>query len=113
MTWRRFPTASSPRLCGARSAPYYRVYAKLVHKGRQQKNSYLQPLVARKRWSSRRGNPMWLPGGGGRPHRAAPTQNDGPTHSFEIDTGLVACALRTERGGRKGGRAHPELFTAF
>ena len=69
----------------AHSARYCRVYAKLVHKGRQQKNPYLQPLVARKRWSSRRGNPMWLPGGG-RPHRAAPRQSDGPTHSFGIDT---------------------------
>src|SRR5439155_22610632 len=79
-----FPPASF-RAHGAR---YYRVYAKLVHKGRQQKNSDLHPLVARKRWSSRRGNPMWLPGGG-RPHRAAPTQNDGPTHSFGIDTLLL------------------------
>ena len=38
---------------------------------------------------SRRGNPMWLPGGG-RPHRAAPTKNDCPTHHGGIDTALLA-----------------------
>src|SRR5438093_12621489 len=43
---------------------YYRVYVKSVHKGRQQKNSYLRPFVARKRWCSRRGNPCGCPGVG-------------------------------------------------
>src|SRR5438477_12541832 len=73
----------------AHGARYYRVYVKSVHRRRKQKNSYLRLLRARKRWSSRRGNPMWLPGGG-RPHRAAPTQNNCPTHSFGIDTVLLA-----------------------
>ena len=49
----------------AHSARYYRVYVKSVHKGRQQKNSYLRPFVARKRWCSRRGNPCGCPGVGG------------------------------------------------
>ena len=61
----RLRTVSLPRLFGARSAPYYRVYGKSVHKGRQQKNSYLRPFVARKRWCSRRGNPCGCPGVGG------------------------------------------------
>src|SRR5947207_13342825 len=50
---------------------------------------------------------MWLPGGG-RPHRAAPTQNDGPTHSFGIDT-LVGCAPRTNKSGAQ---VHPTTLSA-
>src|SRR2546427_12669869 len=47
----------------AHSARYCRVYAKLVQRGRKQKDSYLRPLVASKRRSSRRGTPMWVPWG--------------------------------------------------
>src|SRR6266571_4670519 len=52
-----------------------------------QGDSPLGPLVASKRGRSRRGTPMWVPGGG-RPRRAAPTKNDFPTHRFGIDTVL-------------------------
>src|SRR5439155_22294381 len=43
--------------------PYCCVCVKLMHRRRKQKNSHLRPLVARKRWSSRRGTPMWVPWG--------------------------------------------------
>ena len=54
----------------AHSARYYRVYVKSVHKGRQQKNSYLRPFGAGKRGCSRRGNPCGCPGVGG--HKGRP-----------------------------------------
>src|SRR5881628_483788 len=63
---RRAHTEPLIRLPGtAAGARYYRVYVKSVHKGRQQKNSYLRSFVARKRWCSRRGNPCGCPGVGG------------------------------------------------
>src|SRR5205809_6177193 len=59
----------------------------------------------------------------GQPHRVAPTAAPALSgyervqvgvfllpplmHQFSIDT-VVACAMRTERGGRKGRRAHTE-----
>src|SRR5207248_10262101 len=87
----RLRTISLPRLCGALSAPYYRVYGKSVHKGRQQKNSYLRPFVARKRWCSRRGNPCGCPGVGG---------HEGRPRSEERRVGKEGRSGWTRYGGR-------------